>query len=400
MLFLWRSPNPILDGWAPCFGSAAVPEKGEWCLLSGLPTGIVFVHKNMKKNIIDPLVLATLVPIKALGMNHCHELAEQSELHTAAGGDILFQAGTSVDSIFYILSGDVEFRVDQKPVRRLKGGSHLSKLPVEQGKVHQYTVVALNAVAYVAVDPDTLDLMLTWDQSGGYEVQELDGVGMEASDGDWMSRLLQAKVFRRIPPANIQSVFMRMEARHYRAGECVIRQGEEGEHFYIIREGQCQVTRKTRKNPGGIVLATLRVGDNFGEEALISGGKRNATIAMRTDGVLMSLSKSDFLELLNDPVLKWLTYAEARELANSGAVWIDVRLPTEHQACHIIKSINIPLPLLRAKLDKLEASRRFIIYCDTGRRSSIATYLLSQAGIDAYVLQDSLDMIPASEMEP
>ncbi len=368
--------------------------------LAELLAGVVFVYKSMKKNVIDPLVLATLVPIKALGMDHCRELAEQSKLHIAAGGEVLFQTGASVESIHYILSGDVEFRIGQKTIKRLKGGSHQSKLPLEQGKVHQHTIVALNAVTYVAVDPDTLDLMLTWDQSGGYEVQELDGTGTENGDGDWMSKLLQAKVFHRIPPANIQSVFMRMETHHYRAGESVIRQGEEGEHFYIIREGQCRVTRKTRKNPDGIVLATLRAGDNFGEEALISGGKRNASISMSTDGVLMSLSKSDFLELLNDPILKWVTYSEAKELANDGAVWIDVRLPIEHQTRHIIKSVNIPLPLFRTKLDKLDANHRFIIYCDTGRRSSIAAYLLSQAGIDAYVLQDPLDVIPASEMEP
>ncbi len=331
-------------------------------------------------------------------MDHCRELAEQSELCSAAAGKVLFQAGSAVDKIYYLLSGDVEFRVAGKPVRRLKGGSRLSKLPLEQGRVHQHTVIALNAVSYVAIDADTLDLMLTWDQSGGYEVQELDEGSSEGDENDWMSKLLQAKVFRRIPPANIQSVFMRMETHHFRRGEAVIRQGEEGEHFFIIREGQCRVTRRTRKNPDGILLATLKTGDHFGEEALISGGKRNATVTMVTDGVLMSLSKTDFLELLNDPILKWVSYSEASALVGEGAIWIDVRLPVEYQAGHIAKAVNIPLPLFRAKLGKLDPARRYITYCDSGRRSSIATYLLSQAGIDAYVLQDSLNQVPASEM--
>jgi len=239
-----------------------------------------------------------------------------------------------------------------------------------------------------------MDIMLTWDQSGGYEVTDVD----EAPDDDWMAKLLQTEVFHRIPPANIQSIFIRMETHHFKAGESVIRQGEEGEHFYIIREGRCRVIRKTRKTPAGMVLATLTSGDNFGEEALISGGKRNASIVMETDSVLMSLSKTDFLELLNDPLLKWISYTEGRELAANGAVWIDVRLPAEHEARHIQRSVNIPLPLFRMKLNKLDVDRQYLIYCDSGRRSSIATYLLSQHGIDAYVLQDSLDSVPASEM--
>ena len=97
-------------------------------------------------------------------------------------------------------------------------------------------------------------------------------------------------------------------------------------------------------------------------------------------------------------MLKWISYTEGRELAANGAVWIDVRLPAEHEARHIQRSVNIPLPLFRMKLNKLDVDRQYLIYCDSGRRSSIATYLLSQHGIDAYVLQDSLDSVPASEM--
>jgi len=345
---------------------------------------------------IDLIEFASLVPIKALGMEHCRELLSQSEVCAVSKGQLIFSQGDPADSIVYVMSGNVELLIDNKSVKTIQGGTRLAKLPLEQGKIYQHTARVISDAVCVKVDPNTLDIMLTWDQSGGYEVQDLDGAGDE---DDWMAKLLQAQVFHRIPPANIQSIFIRMETHHYKTGEAVIRQGEEGEHFYIIRDGQCRVIRKTRKNPEGMVLARLKSGDNFGEEALISGGKRNASIVMETDGVLMSLSKTDFLELLNDPLLKWITYSEGRELIADGAVWIDVRLPTEYQVQHIKHSVNIPLPLLRSKLEKLDPERRYLICCDSGRRSSIATYLLSQHGIDAYVLQDSLTNVPAAEME-
>ena len=351
----------------------------------------------MPESDIDIIEFASLVPIKALGMDHCRDLLKQSEVFKVAPGGVIFEQGTETQSVVYVMAGEVELQVDGKPEKRIKGGTRLAKLPLEQGRLYQHTARAVTDVIYVKVDSNTLDIMLTWDQSGGYEVQELDSGG-EGDDGDWMARLLQAKVFHRIPPANIQSIFMRMVTHHFKAKESVIRQGEEGDQFYIIREGKCQVTRKTRKNPEGMVLATLQAGDNFGEEALISGGKRNASVVMETAGVLMSLSKTDFLELLNDPLLKWVTYAEARALAADGAIWIDVRLPAEYQARHIQHSVNIPLPLLRVKLDKLDSDSRYLIYCDSGRRGSIATYLLSQQGFDAFVLQDPLDSVPASEL--
>ena len=351
----------------------------------------------MQEANVDLIEFSSLVPIKALAIDHCRELLNQSEVKVAAKGALLYEQGSAANSVVYVMSGEVVLKVDGKPTKRIKGGTRIAKLPLEQGPEHHFTAQALTEVVYVNVDSNALDIMLTWDSSSGVEVQELDTANDDSGD-DWMAKLLQAKVFQRIPPANIQSIFMSMQTQHFKAGEHVIRQGEEGEHFYIIREGKCQVSRKTRKNPEGMILATLQAGDNFGEEALISGGKRNASITMETDGVLMSLSKTDFLELLNNPLLKWISYSDARELVTGGGIWIDVRLPQEYQEKHIKQSVNIPLPLLRAKLSKLDPEKRYVLYCDSGRRGSIGTYLLSQEGFDVYVLQDALDSVPESEL--
>ena len=349
----------------------------------------------MQKTTIDLIEFSSLVPIKALSVMHCRELLDQSDVNVVARNGTIFVQGDEAKSILYVMAGEVELHIDGKVEKCIKGGTRLAKLPLEQGTHYQYTARALTDVTCVSVDPAALDVMLSWGQPGGYEVQELDSTH---DDSDWMAKLLQARVFHRIPPANIQSVFMSMVAHHFAAGEPVIQQGEEGGHFYIIREGKCQVIRKTRKNPEGTALATLQAGDSFGEEALISGGKRNATIVMQTDGVLMSLSRIDFLELLNEPLLKWISYAEGRELAVDGAIWIDVRLPAEYHMRHIQHSVNIPLPLLRTKLEKLDPGVRYLLYCDSGRRGAIAAYLLVQRGFDSFVLQGSLDSLPASEM--
>src|SRR5690606_26744720 len=135
---------------------------------------------------------------------------------------------------------------------------------------------------------------------------------------DWMTTLLQTKAFHRIPPANIQAIFMRMQRFSCRAGDVVIKQGDEGDFFYVIVSGKCIVTRETPLNKEGIKLAELGVGDTFGEEALIAEAKRNATVTMLTDGVLMRLNKQDFRDLMNEPLLQWVSYEQANEIIARG----------------------------------------------------------------------------------
>jgi CRP-like cAMP-binding protein len=354
------------------------------------------VAENAPK--INLTQLMDLVPIKALTQDHCTELAEKSELCQLDSGQYLFKEGETTKLIIYVLEGTVEVFSEEGNSKKVVGGYKTSKLPLEQGEVHRFSAMSKSEITYLKVDPNLLDIMLTWEQSGGYIVEEIEGNTDGEDDGDWMSRILQAKVFHHIPPANIQSIFMRMEARRFETGDNVITQGEEGEHFYIVREGTCKVVRRTRKNPEGVVLAELGVGDNFGEEALISGGKRNASIIMLTPGMLMSLSKKDFLELMNEPMLNWVALSNAKEMVAEGGIWIDVRLPAEHQSRRIDNSHNLPLPILRSKLDKLDKRKKYIIYCDTGRRSSTATYIMTQDGFDAYVLQQGIQSVSPDDL--
>lgn len=233
--------------------------------------------------------------------------------------------------------------------------------------------------------------MIAWDQTGSYEVSELqaDLEGGGNAD-DWMTTLLSTKSFHRIPPANIQAIFIRMQRQAYRAGEVVIKQGDEGDFFYAIVKGRCQVTRETPLNKDGIKLAELGVGDTFGEEALIAEAKRNATISMLTDGVLMRLNKQDFRELMNEPLLQWVTDEQAREIVAKGGKWLDVRLPSEYQNFKIEDSINIPLYFIRMKLSTLDRGTKYVVCCDTGRRSSAGAFILVERGFDAYVLKGGL----------
>jgi rhodanese-related sulfurtransferase len=201
---------------------------------------------------------------------------------------------------------------------------------------------------------------------------------------------LQSKAFLQVPPANIQAIFMRMQEVPVRAGEAIIKQGDDGDYYYIVKNGKCKVTRASKTGGTELTLATLNDGDAFGEEALLTEAKRNANVIMITDGTLVRLSKADFNELLKEPNLTWVQSSEAEKMVREGAVWVDVRLESEHKNNGIEGSLNIPLFMLRMKLDSLDPAKKYILYCDTGRRSSAAAFLLSERGLAAYCLKGGL----------
>jgi rhodanese-related sulfurtransferase len=231
--------------------------------------------------------------------------------------------------------------------------------------------------------------MLTWDQTGQYEVSELQNQTNSADD--WMTTLLQTKAFHKIPPANIQAIFMRLQKVNYKAGDVVIKQGDEGDFFYVITRGRCIVTRETPLNKEGIRLAELGVGDTFGEEALISQAKRNATVFMETEGTLMRLGKQDFQTLLNEPMLEWVDKKRAEQIVAGGGQWLDVRLPSEFEAYHNEGAINVPLYFIRLKLKTLNPDVPYVVCCDTGRRSSAGAFILNERGFHTFVLKGGLN---------
>jgi len=335
-------------------------------------------------------ILKAFAPLDGLKRDNLAALAKKVSVRTMTAGRFLFKEGESDKRTVWLVGGLVELREGDRTVAMIRGGTPEARNPLAPQFPRKFSARAVDEISYVSIDSELLDVMITWDQTGTYEVAELQAQLGGGGNDDWMTTLLQTKSFHRIPPANIQAIFLRMQRVPYKAGEVVIKQGDEGDYFYVIVSGKCSVTRETPLNKEGIKLAELGIGDTFGEEALIAEAKRNATITMLTDGVLMRLAKQDFRELMNEPLLQWVSYEQARDIVARGGRWLDVRLPSEHQNLAIEESLNIPLYFIRLKLSTLERNRPYVVYCDTGRRSSAAAYILVERGFDAYVLRGGL----------
>jgi formylglycine-generating enzyme required for sulfatase activity/CRP-like cAMP-binding protein/chromosome segregation ATPase len=334
-------------------------------------------------------ILRKLVPLNTLTEATLAELMEAVEFEKIAKGDYLFHEGDTNPERIYLLSGKVALLEDGKEVDTVAADSNMARYPIAHHLPRRFSVQARTKAEIVRIDGHQLSELLTRGGNALYRVEELSA----DADEDWMGQLLQSPIFQRIPAANIQNIMMRMEEVQVAAGEMVIRQGDDGDYFYLINRGQCSITRERRD--GEIEeLAQVGAGHCLGEESLLSGKPRGSTVSMLTDGILFRLGKKDFIEYIKLPLANAISYEVALGKVEKGAVWLDVRSPPEHQRVHIPNSRSVPFNTLRSVLPELDKQKPYVIYCQDGLVSSTAVYLLMEQGLDAYVLQRGLESVP------
>ncbi|MCH7748383.1 MAG: cyclic nucleotide-binding domain-containing protein [Acidobacteria bacterium] len=93
-------------------------------------------------------------------------------------------------------------------------------------------------------------------------------------------------------------------SEHFDEGEQLVRQGDFGDKFYVIRSGRVEVCRE-RSGQEPERLAVLEPGDYFGEAALLEEVTRNSTITALTAVDVLTIGRGDFQTLLvTFPALK------------------------------------------------------------------------------------------------
>lgn len=109
--------------------------------------------------------------------------------------------------------------------------------------------------------------------------------------------LRQYPVFAELTPNTLAQVADSMTPVQYRRGETIIRQGDIGDLFYVIRDGEVDVIVDDEQ--GEHVVGHLGTGNFFGEVALLTDQPRNATIRATADTTCYTLSKEKFREVLD-----------------------------------------------------------------------------------------------------
>lgn len=337
-----------------------------------------------QKPVVDAGRLKEFTPFDCLSDAHLRDLVPRLEVSRLPKGKVLFKRGQADSKFHFLVSGSVDLADAAFVVRPLKADDAENYLALDGYAEHRVSAITSSDSVVVSIDRDHLDLVLTWSQAA----ESLgDDENPDHADTDWMEALLASELFASIPPANIQQLFVKFTERPVRLGEVVVKEGDEGDRFYVIKEGRALVS--IGHGPAQKTLAALRTGACFGEDALIGETRRNATVTMTSDGSLMSLDKASFLKLLKDPVIQHVSeaqYAKMEDEADEGVVLVDVRTAPEFRHDHLPHARNVPLSELRRELRDFEKAFTYVVVCDGGRRSEVGAYILNEAGLRALVL--------------
>eukprot|EP00929_Paragymnodinium_shiwhaense_P115329 TRINITY_DN840_c0_g2_i3.p1 TRINITY_DN840_c0_g2~~TRINITY_DN840_c0_g2_i3.p1 ORF type:complete len:799 (-),score=304.25 TRINITY_DN840_c0_g2_i3:407-2803(-) len=140
-----------------------------------------------------------------------------------------------------------------------------------------------------------------------------------------MSFLIKVQLFSRLPKDEHPLLAMACEGVEFKKGQSIIRQGEAGSEFFVIKKGEASVMVSV-DGAAPKKVATLKDGDYFGENALLRDEPRTATITAETDITALKITRDKFKELgLNDK----LQFANRKAVgAGGGPRKLETKPPT------------------------------------------------------------------------
>jgi CRP-like cAMP-binding protein len=328
-------------------------------------------------------------PIDFLTPHYLQQLHDSLQYVEHQAGTLLLRRGEQSLALYFLVEGEVWLgSTDMR--RSLQADSPQALRALNESQPQVVDVGARTQVRLIAVERGLLERLLGWSQSASYEVLSLQEQDAQPDhEDDWMSKLLRSPLFGRLPPAHLHRLLACFEFIEVKAGDCVVRYGEPGEHFYVIKQGRAHISLPpSYQQP---LQPELHSGDFFGEEALVSGSVRAASISMLTDAVLARLHRDLFIELVRPTLIPQISPLQLQQLTAHGqrtSLLLDIRLPMEYRMAHAPASMNLPLAQLRQQAASLNNSLLYAVLPQGGVRSELAVHLLNQLGFEAYLLTE------------
>lgn len=328
-------------------------------------------------------------PFNLLSEKRAREAAEQMRFFSLKKGERLLLVVGKPTEALYVIDGNVAVSAEGDDGKIFLAPEDSRSKPFLLTSVAQTPWLEAQDDSLVGVaDMETVEYFIYWD-----------GLVKSVDKSDERTRNLMDKMryslaFRRLPAENVEKAFHKMREIHVRMGDEVFQQGDPGDIFYILASGRAEVWRRELAESAPKKIAEIGEGRTFGEEALVTGESRNATIRIAQDGVLLALDKKDFEELYSERMVKWATAVEAKAMLDSGRKILDVRYSEEFADSRIPGSSSYPLNTLRMTIVGLDHARKYITVCADGKRSALAALLLNQRGFDAVALKDGLKQWP------
>lgn len=115
---------------------------------------------------------------------------------------------------------------------------------------------------------------------------------------------MESFLFRALEETDLKVVIGAIEEKRYKAGELVIKEGDQGDEMFVLESGSLDCTKVFKGNTEPTFLKTYEPGEGFGELALLYNAPRAATIAAKEDSVCWALDRPTFNNIVKDAAAK------------------------------------------------------------------------------------------------
>lgn len=242
----------------------------------------IVAQSSSGKNMEIQQALSKVPLLSSLTEGQMDKLCEAVEIFPYKEGDVIIQKG-SEGNVFYMIkegSVDVSEMGEKFANHTLSEGEYFGERALITGEPRAATITAKSpTVLLMALDRDAFISLL--------------GPLKELLDFNMNLRVLTSvKIFANLSEMEINKLATSFELVNFLAGKEIIKQGDKGSTFYILKDGSCTVIAD------GTTVGTLTQGNYFGEMALLDDEVRKATVQATVDCECFQLDRDVFVNIL------------------------------------------------------------------------------------------------------
>jgi CRP-like cAMP-binding protein/Fe-S-cluster-containing hydrogenase component 2 len=215
-------------------------------------------------------------------------------LRQYAPGDRITTEGSFGNTFFVLTSGTVGVTLGPEGQRlaTLGQGSFFGEMTLISGLPRNATVTALEPCQVIEIPRRAFEL---WMKKPGPFRNTMDQTYIERGLGNHLRTIPD---FADLDAGIVRELVKQVRLRIFSKDEVIVREGDDADSFYLIREGYVRVV-KAMTGGEQRTVAYLKDGSYFGETALLSAKRRNATIIAMGKVEVIQVMKEDFFALVN-----------------------------------------------------------------------------------------------------
>jgi len=239
------------------------------------------------------------------------------------GEQVIMTQGDVGDYFYIVEEGTLYIKINGKMVKACGAGSSFGELALMSGAPRAATITSVTPCAMWRMDRDTFRrAMATSSINQSKKAMEF---------------LRKVEILQAASPSDLDNVAKVVTMLYYNKGDVIVKKGDVGHIFYMIEQGSVTVT----EIGSNFTDATLNTGDYFGEHALESGDKRNATIIAAEDCRILALAREDFESAIG-PLQGVLRRSSNVRILQSTELLAGLSVDERNRAAQKFTTVNFP----------------------------------------------------------